>query len=82
MDMGQFVCYAIGLESQVLTLAENLDLWLNKTYDVRTGRRSTVSTDDDPILELDGHNGCLDNAPLPNQPLHPRCGIWGNIRRG
>lgn len=52
-------------------LAENLDMRLNETYDVGTGRRPTVSTDDDPVLELDGHNRCLDNSPLPNQSLRP-----------
>ena len=74
MNVCQLVCYTIGLE--VLPLAEDLGIWWNDTHDIRTSGRPTVSADDDPILELDGHNRCLDNAPIPHKYLHLRYDIW------
>ena len=58
------------------SLVEGLGIWWNETYDVSTSGRPTVSADDDSVLELDGHNRCLDRAPISNQLLHPRHDIW------
>ena len=61
MDVRQLVRYTIGLD---LHLARYLGVQLSKTYDVCAGRRSTISADDYPILELDGHNRRLDIVPI------------------
>ena len=58
-------------------LVEGLGIRRNETYDVGTSGRPTVSADNDSVLELDGHNRCLDNAPIPNQPLRLRYDFWG-----
>ena len=63
-------------------LAEELGVLWNKTHDVRTGGRSTVSADDDSVPELDGHNRCLDNAPVPQSTSPSSLRYLGDVHRG
>lgn len=56
MDVGELVCYTIGLDSTQIQLSKvTRSCW--RMHDITARRRPTVRPDNDAILELDGHDG-------------------------
>ena len=53
MDVGQLVCYTVGLKADMISMSL---FRCERTYDITSSCRSTVGPDDNTFVKLDGHD--------------------------